>query len=79
MSDVEYRNSAAFRALNGQTAPAQELLDGVFKNARFDTRFYEEVQCFENPSASASAVGEGAFFDIRGAAAADGCAGCGRF
>lgn len=59
MSDVSYRNSPAFRALNGQTPPPQELLDGIFKNARFDTRFYEEVQNYENPNISAP--GESAF------------------
>ncbi|KAJ4375989.1 hypothetical protein N0V83_001269 [Neocucurbitaria cava] len=47
MSDIEYRNSREFRGLDGQSAPKGELLEGVFKQARFDTRFYEEVQVYE--------------------------------
>jgi hypothetical protein len=50
MEDIEYRNHADFRNLDGQSKPSEELLEGIFKNARFDTRFYEEVQVFENPN-----------------------------
>ncbi|KAH4936716.1 hypothetical protein HBI79_070640 [Parastagonospora nodorum] len=60
MTDVDYRNSPAFRALNGQTPPPQELLDEIFKNARFDTRFYQEVQNYENPNVT-GAPADGAF------------------
>lgn len=49
MDDIEYRNHPDFLALDGQSPPSQELLDGIFKNARFDTRFYKEVQVFNNP------------------------------
>ncbi|KAF1943683.1 hypothetical protein EJ02DRAFT_453168 [Clathrospora elynae] len=49
MPDVAYRESEEFKQLIGQSPLPQELIEGVFKNARFDTRFYEEVQCFENP------------------------------
>ncbi|KAH7377668.1 hypothetical protein BKA66DRAFT_422017 [Pyrenochaeta sp. MPI-SDFR-AT-0127] len=48
MPDIEYRNTDDFKSLDGQSEPSQNLLEGVFKNARFDTRFYEEVQVFEN-------------------------------
>ncbi|CAO2652045.1 Nn.00g003280.m01.CDS01 [Neocucurbitaria sp. VM-36] len=46
MPDIEYRNTSAFKGLDGQSLPEKELLEGVFKNARFDTRFYEEVQVY---------------------------------
>jgi hypothetical protein len=44
MPDVEYRNTTDFKGLDGQSEPDPELLKGVFKQARFDTRFYEVVQ-----------------------------------
>ena len=44
MPDVEYRNTEEFKGLDGQSEPKKELLEGVFKKARFDTRFYECVQ-----------------------------------
>ncbi|KAF2821898.1 hypothetical protein CC86DRAFT_247794, partial [Ophiobolus disseminans] len=47
MPDIDYRESADFKALDGQSEPSKELLEGIFLNARFDTRFYKEVQCFE--------------------------------
>lgn len=47
MPDIEYRNTAEFRGLDGQSRPKEELLKGVFEQARFDTRFYEEVQASE--------------------------------
>lgn len=47
MTDIEYRNTREFKGLDGQSAPKEELLEGVFKQARFDTRFYEEVQVYE--------------------------------
>jgi hypothetical protein len=50
MSDIEYKDSAEFKALDGQSPPSQELLDGIFKNARFDTRFYTEAQSYSNPN-----------------------------
>lgn len=50
MTDISYRSDPAFLALDGQAPPSQELLDGVFRNARFDTRFYEEVQVYDNPN-----------------------------
>lgn len=50
MDDIEYRKHPDFLALDGQSPPSQDLLDGIFKNARFDTRFYEEVQVYTNPN-----------------------------
>ncbi|KAH7392223.1 hypothetical protein DE146DRAFT_581880, partial [Phaeosphaeria sp. MPI-PUGE-AT-0046c] len=50
MSDIDYRTHPDFLALDGQSAPSQDLLHGIFKNARFDTRFYSEVQVYHNPS-----------------------------
>jgi hypothetical protein len=41
MKDVEFRNSAEFRGLDGQSKPKDDLLNGVFKNAMFETRFGE--------------------------------------
>lgn len=46
MPDVQYRETAEFKGLDGQSEPEQELLESVFKRARFDTRFYECVQEF---------------------------------
>ncbi|KAJ4355430.1 uncharacterized protein N0V89_003446 [Didymosphaeria variabile] len=43
MPDVEYRNSRAFKGLDGQSAPKVKLLREVFEQARFDTRFYEQI------------------------------------
>ncbi|KAF2265103.1 hypothetical protein CC78DRAFT_616242 [Lojkania enalia] len=47
MPDIEYRNTSAFRGLDGQSEPEESLLENVFRHARFDTRFYEEMQVFE--------------------------------
>ncbi|KAF2786211.1 hypothetical protein K505DRAFT_422566 [Melanomma pulvis-pyrius CBS 109.77] len=46
MPDVEYRETSEFKSLDGQSEPRKELLEGVFRKARFDTRFYEGVQEF---------------------------------
>lgn len=47
MPSIAYRESADFKGLDGQSEPTKELLEGIFRCARFDTRFYEEVQDFE--------------------------------
>ncbi|KAF2469315.1 uncharacterized protein BDR25DRAFT_371866 [Lindgomyces ingoldianus] len=47
MPDVSYRETTEFKGLDGQSEPRKELLEGVFKQARFDTRFYEGVQVVE--------------------------------
>jgi hypothetical protein len=44
MRDVEYRNSAEFKGLDGQSVPDGHLLETVFKNAKFETRFGSEEQ-----------------------------------
>ena len=46
MPDVGYRKTAEFKGLDGQSEPRKELPEGVFRKARFDTRFYECVQEF---------------------------------
>lgn len=56
MSDINYRNSKEFQALDGQSPPSRELLNGIFKNARFDTRFYAEIQSFSNPGTTPGAA-----------------------
>jgi hypothetical protein len=48
MPDIGFRENKAFRGLDGQSEPKKELLEGVFKQARFDTRFYECIQVHEN-------------------------------
>ncbi|KAH7065730.1 hypothetical protein BKA63DRAFT_376612, partial [Paraphoma chrysanthemicola] len=53
MHHVEYRHSPDFKALDGQTAPSEELLDRIFINTRFDTRFYAQVQDFDVSRAKA--------------------------
>jgi hypothetical protein len=42
MPDIDFRQSEEFKSLDGQSKPKGDLLDSVFRQARFDTRFYEE-------------------------------------
>jgi len=51
MPDIEFRGSREFQGLDGQSEPKKELLEGVFKQARFDTRFYECIQVHEKEGA----------------------------
>ncbi len=44
MPDLAFRESAAFRGLDGQSKPSEQLLDKLFKQAAFVTRFAEEVE-----------------------------------
>jgi hypothetical protein len=44
MPDIEFRETKEFKGLDGQSVPKKELLEGVFKNACFETRFYQEIQ-----------------------------------
>jgi hypothetical protein len=46
MPDVDFRQSEEFKSLDGQSMPKGDLLDSVFRQARFDTRFYEELPSF---------------------------------
>lgn len=43
MPDLAFRESAAFRGLDGQSKPSEELLEGLFRQASFITRFAEEI------------------------------------
>ena len=56
MPDLKFRESAAFRGLDGQSAPREELLDGLFRRVSFVTRFAEEVSV----SGPAAGGGDGA-------------------
>ncbi|KAF2114145.1 hypothetical protein BDV96DRAFT_469467, partial [Lophiotrema nucula] len=47
MPVLDFRESKEFKSLDGQSKPREELLEGIFKQARFDTRFYEQVQVYE--------------------------------
>lgn len=51
MDDVDFRFSKEFKGLDGQSLPKEELLEGVFKKARFETRFCERVQVDEKSGA----------------------------
>jgi hypothetical protein len=42
MPDIDFRQSEEFKSLDGQSKPKGDLLESVFKQARFDTRFYQE-------------------------------------
>ncbi|KAF2733819.1 hypothetical protein EJ04DRAFT_494675 [Polyplosphaeria fusca] len=55
LPDLDYRHSAEFKGLDGQSKPDEALLEGVFRQARFDTRFYEEVQRYGDESKCAPA------------------------
>ena len=44
MPDLAFRESEAFRGLDGQSKPSDELLNKVFKQTEFLTRFYEELE-----------------------------------
>jgi hypothetical protein len=46
MPEIEYRETKEFKGLDGQSRPREDLLEGVFKQARFDTRFYSEIQSY---------------------------------
>jgi hypothetical protein len=43
MPDLAFRETAAFRGLAGQSVPDDNLVDKIFKQAEFCTRFCEEV------------------------------------
>ncbi|KAF1840078.1 uncharacterized protein K460DRAFT_296455 [Cucurbitaria berberidis CBS 394.84] len=42
--DIEFRNSDEFKSITA----SEELVESIYKNVRFDIRFYKEVQVFEN-------------------------------
>lgn len=56
MPSLEYKDSAEFKGLDGQSNPAEEgVLEGIFRCARFDTRFYAERDVIGNFSSQGSA------------------------
>ena len=44
MPDLAFRESAAFRGLAGQSIPSDDLVEKIFKQAEFCTRFCEELR-----------------------------------
>ncbi|KAF2395588.1 hypothetical protein EJ06DRAFT_464715, partial [Trichodelitschia bisporula] len=54
-NDIAYRKTDEFLALDGQSEPKPELLNSVFKNAWFNTRFMGAVQVDENPASALNA------------------------
>lgn len=44
MPDLAFRDSPAFKGLDGQSDPREELLEGLFRQVGFLTRFAEEVE-----------------------------------
>ncbi|KAF2439030.1 hypothetical protein P171DRAFT_340638, partial [Karstenula rhodostoma CBS 690.94] len=54
MPDVAYRNTPEFKGLDGQSPPKDALLHEIFEQARFDTRFYEELPSPSNSSPSSA-------------------------
>lgn len=57
MPDINFRETKEFRSLDGQSEPEKELLEGVFKRARFDTRVYECIQVHEKEGGAAKGPG----------------------
>ncbi|OCK95728.1 uncharacterized protein K441DRAFT_658432 [Cenococcum geophilum 1.58] len=57
MPDMNFRETKEFRSLDGQSEPEKELLEGVFKQARFDTRFYECIHVHEKEGGAAKDPG----------------------
>ncbi|KAF1985349.1 hypothetical protein K402DRAFT_334621 [Aulographum hederae CBS 113979] len=53
MPDLYHRFSHAFTNLDGQTKPDQTLLDTIFANARFETRFYAHISTHFGPASGA--------------------------
>ncbi|KAL5118709.1 hypothetical protein ACEQ8H_003386 [Pleosporales sp. CAS-2024a] len=55
MDEIEMQESGAFKAaaldLDGPSRPRAELVEGIFKHARFDTRVYALVSEFVGPRA----------------------------
>lgn len=41
LPDLDFKDSDEFKALDGQSTPNKELFETIFKNAAFDSRFYE--------------------------------------
>jgi hypothetical protein len=44
MPDLAFRETAAFKGLDGQSKPSEELLEKLFKQTAFATRFCEESE-----------------------------------
>ncbi|KAK3078367.1 hypothetical protein LTS18_007696 [Coniosporium uncinatum] len=51
LPSLAHRYSPAFTNLDGQSKPDPTLLDRIFRNAKFETRFYEHIETHEAPHA----------------------------
>ncbi|KAL1799614.1 hypothetical protein ACET3X_003651 [Alternaria dauci] len=47
--DLSYKDSQGFKSIG---PPGADVIENVYKNARFDIRFYEEIQAIEGSSTS---------------------------
>jgi hypothetical protein len=47
--DIAFRDSDDFKGIATRNPPSKELIASVYMNARFDIRFYKQVQVFEGP------------------------------
>lgn len=56
MPDLAFRETAAFRGLAGQSVPDEDLINGIFKQAEFCTRFCEEVVSSDDSTSSSNSV-----------------------
>lgn len=57
MPDLEFQHSAEFKGLDGQSAPKGDLLERVFKQARFDTSFYAEIDTITAATSTSTPAG----------------------
>ncbi len=67
MRDVAFRESAEFKGLDGQSTPEAGVLEKVFVNAEFDTRFWRCVQADEAAGARKGVSFELFYWGVDGA------------
>lgn len=56
MNDVNFRNTDEFKSLDGQSDPADKKVLELMRRARFETRFYEEIERDEREGAEKGIV-----------------------
>jgi len=54
MPDIGYRTSDDFTGIAVRNPPSPQLIDTVYKNTRFDIRWYEQIQVVESANAAKS-------------------------
>jgi hypothetical protein len=42
--NIAYRDSEDFKGISTKSVPSKELIETIYKNTRYDVRFYEQVQ-----------------------------------